>query len=174
MFYTWFLALRHMGSQLPDPWIEPASPALEGEVLTTGRPGKSPLIPFNGWVIFHCIDGPGFAELLLPVPKSCFRILDSSLRCHLKKDSSYWNQVQESSTKRSLCSETFSVVQWLRLGTSTVQIWSLIRDPICRMAQPKGKNETDREKLVLSLWSPAFIHQTCSVPHVSNRIHLGF
>ena len=48
VFYTWFLALRHTGSQLPDPWIEPASPALEGGVLTTGRPGKSLLIPFNG------------------------------------------------------------------------------------------------------------------------------
>ena len=48
LFYTWFLAPRHVGSQLPDPWLEPAPPASEGEVLTTRLPGKSLLIPFNG------------------------------------------------------------------------------------------------------------------------------
>ena len=149
VFYTWFLALRHMGSQLPDLWIEPASLALEGEVLTTGWPGKSLLILFNGWVIFHCIDGPHFAEFLLPVPKSCFRILDSSLRCHLKKDSSYWNQVQESSTKRSLRSETFLVVQWLRLDTSTAWGTDLIPDQGSHMPHGTAKRKKwDRQREV--------------------------
>ena len=37
-----FLALRHVGGILaPWPGIEPAPPALKGEVLTTGLPGKS-------------------------------------------------------------------------------------------------------------------------------------
>ena len=39
-----FLAMRHVGSQIlaPPPDIQPAPPALEGEVLTSGPPGKSP------------------------------------------------------------------------------------------------------------------------------------
>ena len=43
-FMLWFLAMKHMGFQ---PYgIEPAPPALEGEVLTTGLSGKS-LFPFS-------------------------------------------------------------------------------------------------------------------------------
>ena len=30
------------GILVPRPWIEPITPALEGEVFTTGGPGKSP------------------------------------------------------------------------------------------------------------------------------------
>ena len=36
-----FLAVRHSGILAPQPGIEPAPAALEGEVLTTGPPGKS-------------------------------------------------------------------------------------------------------------------------------------
>ena len=36
-----FLATRHVGILAPRPGIEPAPPALEGEVSTTGPPGKS-------------------------------------------------------------------------------------------------------------------------------------
>ena len=36
-----FLALRHVGSSLSEPGSKPLSSALEGEVLTTGPPGKS-------------------------------------------------------------------------------------------------------------------------------------
>jgi len=33
------------GISAPQPGIEPVLPALEGEVLTTGLSGKSPLVP---------------------------------------------------------------------------------------------------------------------------------
>ena len=36
--------MRQVGISAPQPGIEPALPALEGEVLTTGLPGKSPSI----------------------------------------------------------------------------------------------------------------------------------
>ena len=39
-----FLAMRQVGISAPQPGIEPALPALEGEVLTTGLPRKSPSI----------------------------------------------------------------------------------------------------------------------------------
>ena len=37
----WFFGHEACGIPAPRPGIEPASPALEGEVLTTGPPGKS-------------------------------------------------------------------------------------------------------------------------------------
>ena len=37
-----YLAIRHMGVLAPQPGIELTPPALEGKVLTTGLPGKSP------------------------------------------------------------------------------------------------------------------------------------
>ena len=45
----WFLAGRHVRSESSGPrlGIKPASPALEGEVLTTGPPGKSLLFLFE-------------------------------------------------------------------------------------------------------------------------------
>ena len=43
----WFFGLKACGILAPRPGIEPAPPALEGEVLTTGPPGKSPDILFN-------------------------------------------------------------------------------------------------------------------------------
>ena len=39
----WPLAYEACGILAPQPGIEPTSPALEGEVLTTGPPGKSML-----------------------------------------------------------------------------------------------------------------------------------
>ena len=39
----WFFCLKTCEILAPRPGIEPAPPALEGEVLTTGLPGKSPL-----------------------------------------------------------------------------------------------------------------------------------
>ena len=39
----WFFGCEACGILAPPPGIEPAPPALEGEVLTTGPPGKSPL-----------------------------------------------------------------------------------------------------------------------------------
>ena len=44
-FTFWFFGREACGILAPWPEIEPATPALEGEVLTTGPPGKSlPLI----------------------------------------------------------------------------------------------------------------------------------
>ena len=37
----WFFGHEACGILAPQPGIEPAPPALEGEVLTTGPPGKS-------------------------------------------------------------------------------------------------------------------------------------
>ena len=37
----WFLSHKACESLAPGPGIEPATPALEGKVLTTGPPGKS-------------------------------------------------------------------------------------------------------------------------------------
>ena len=37
----WFFGCEPCGILAPQPGIEPAPPALEGEVLTTGPPGKS-------------------------------------------------------------------------------------------------------------------------------------
>ena len=37
----WFFGRKACGILAPRPGIEPAPPALEGEVLTTGLPGKS-------------------------------------------------------------------------------------------------------------------------------------
>ena len=47
----WFFGPEACGILAPQPGIEPAPPALEGEVLTTGPPRKSPqylLITYNG------------------------------------------------------------------------------------------------------------------------------
>ena len=42
-FYVfWFFGRKAHGFLAPRPGIEPAPPALEGKVLTTGPPGKSP------------------------------------------------------------------------------------------------------------------------------------
>ena len=40
-FIIWFFGREACGIPTPRPGIEPAPPALEGEVLTTGPPGKS-------------------------------------------------------------------------------------------------------------------------------------
>ena len=40
----WFFGREACGILAPQPGIELAPPALEGEVLTTGLPGKSPIL----------------------------------------------------------------------------------------------------------------------------------
>ena len=70
------------------------------------------------------------------------------------------------------------MVQLLGLDTSTAWGMDLIPNQGTRIPyvawHGQKKKERETEKLVLRLWSPSFIDQTCSVPHVSNRIHLGF
>ena len=41
-FMFWFFGLKACGILAPRPGIDPAPPALESKVLTTGPPGKSP------------------------------------------------------------------------------------------------------------------------------------
>ena len=41
LFMVWFFGQEACGISAPQPRIEPTSPALEGEVLTTRQPGKS-------------------------------------------------------------------------------------------------------------------------------------
>ena len=53
----WFFGQEACGILASRPGIEPAPPALEGEVLTTGPPGKSP--------------GPMY-NTMLPFPMSLF------------------------------------------------------------------------------------------------------
>ena len=40
------VAPRHVGILVPQPGIEPMTPALQGRFLTTGPPGKSPGLLF--------------------------------------------------------------------------------------------------------------------------------
>ena len=48
LFYVLdFLATEACGILAPQPGIEPAPPALEGEVSTPGSPGKSPTTIFG-------------------------------------------------------------------------------------------------------------------------------
>ena len=47
----WFFGHKAYGISTPQPGIEPAPPALESEVLTTGPPGKSPHVTLK--VISH-------------------------------------------------------------------------------------------------------------------------
>ena len=43
-YMFWFFGLKACGILAPWPGVEPASPALEDEVLTTGPPGKSHIL----------------------------------------------------------------------------------------------------------------------------------
>ena len=45
-FMFWFFGPEACGILAPQPGIEPTHPALEGEVLTTGPPGKSSMRMF--------------------------------------------------------------------------------------------------------------------------------
>ena len=48
LFYVfWFFDCEACGILAPHPGIEPTPPALEGKVLTTGPPGKSPNLISN-------------------------------------------------------------------------------------------------------------------------------
>ena len=46
-FMFWLFGQKACGILGPQPEIKPAPPALEGEVLTTGPPGKFPFLLYN-------------------------------------------------------------------------------------------------------------------------------
>ena len=60
----WFIGCEAHGILAPPPGIELAPPVLEGEVLTTGPPGKSPSEDFSCWIT-HVFCGSHFATLML-------------------------------------------------------------------------------------------------------------
>ena len=43
----WIFGHQACGFLAPGPGIEPSTPELEGEVLTSGAPGESPFLPFQ-------------------------------------------------------------------------------------------------------------------------------
>ena len=47
LFYVLFFGHEACGILAPQPGIKPTAPALEGDVLTTGLPGKSPYCSLN-------------------------------------------------------------------------------------------------------------------------------
>ena len=66
-FMFWFFGHEACGTFAPRPGIEPAPPALEGEVLTTGLPAKSQhslILIFP--VSFSLLNHSYFLEILLP------------------------------------------------------------------------------------------------------------
>ena len=46
LFFGFFFSQKARGILVPQPGIDPTPPELEGEVLTTGPPGKSLIFPF--------------------------------------------------------------------------------------------------------------------------------
>ena len=62
----WAVASSECGILGPQPGIEPLSPALQGRFLTTGPPGKSPLLsPLD----IHCLST--LSEKTLESPLDC-------------------------------------------------------------------------------------------------------
>ena len=49
LYFVWFFGREACGILGPRPGIKPAHPILEGEILTTGPPGKSPDCCFYLW-----------------------------------------------------------------------------------------------------------------------------
>ena len=49
----WFFGCEACGILVPGPGIKPVPPALQGEVLTTGLPGKSQYMPFKSKLYFY-------------------------------------------------------------------------------------------------------------------------
>ena len=58
-FMFWFSGHEACGILAPSPGMEPATPSLEGEILTTGLPGKSLHCLFNSSPQPETVEGPG-------------------------------------------------------------------------------------------------------------------
>ena len=69
----WCFGCKASGILAPPPGIEPAPPVLEGKVLTTGPPGKSPDVlnrPETSGVFVVCLTFPSqvlLGDLAVPV-----------------------------------------------------------------------------------------------------------
>ena len=64
----WFLGYEACGISAPRARIKPTPPALEGEVLTTGPPGKSPVFPLKSQAVGDCMSPSVLCELKHPCP----------------------------------------------------------------------------------------------------------
>ena len=76
-FMFWFFGHEACGILVPQPGVKPTPPALEGEVLTTGPPGKSPDLHFYS---FHS-SIPLPPELILSSLRGLFSALSSTAHC---------------------------------------------------------------------------------------------
>ena len=66
----WFFGREACGILAPQPGIEPAPPVLEGEVLTTGPPGKSLVLDFHSHMYSFCMWCPCDSGEADPSPNS--------------------------------------------------------------------------------------------------------
>ena len=65
LFYIWFFGHEACGILVPWPGIKLAHPALEGEIVTTGLPGKSLYLSFPlFFFLFFCLVKPGTPVLM--------------------------------------------------------------------------------------------------------------
>ena len=71
LFYVWFFGREPRGILSPWPEIEPAPPELEGEVATTGLPGKS----LWGFLLTLLVDFSGETGLLSLFKTICVDII---------------------------------------------------------------------------------------------------
>ena len=56
----WFYGQETRGILAPQPGTQPAPPALEGEVITSGHPGKSHGLLCAEWVKLHPVENGGW------------------------------------------------------------------------------------------------------------------
>ena len=121
-FCFMFLFFSHevCGISAPWPGIEPATPVLEGDILTTGSPGKSPFGPILSHFPFHlCV-------LAAPVSVPGRAVLQDHLSA-MYKESDLW-QLQEKSrsglgTIMDLPATSAEVSSWCSLlGTEREQV----------------------------------------------------
>ena len=100
----WFFGREACGILAPQPGVEPTPPALEGEVLTTGPPGKSPhwlltkiKLPLTHkgriWKVFRCHKGnenqkgPGGTMKKLSFPQAA--AISWLLPCQITRSSDF-------------------------------------------------------------------------------------
>ena len=120
-FMIWFFGHEACGILAPRPGIEPAPPALEGEVLTTGPPGKSLVICFSLFLKLGAREcGPSRSNFLhrlscpvlyiLYIPPSACQIQSIQLRTWGPR--SWWDHQVEAKSLNG-CSQN-STVTWAR------------------------------------------------------------
>ena len=72
-FMFWFFDHKACGILAPQPWIEPAPPTLDSEVLTTGPPGKFLTRPLTWLACYFCYLGHSYLNICMAGPFLWFR-----------------------------------------------------------------------------------------------------